>query len=139
MSSSFLSASEQARLNRFPEQISHEDLITFFTLSDKDTTVVAKQRGSTNRLGFALQICALRYLGFAPDDLSTAPWDAIAFVAQQLTVAPEAVHAYGNRINTRTTHYQQIQAYLGFRTALPLDFTLRDARTSSYAQAQRYS
>ena len=72
MSSSFLSASEQARLNRFPEQISHEDLITFFTLSDKDTTVVAKQRGSTNRLGFALQICALRYLGFAPDDLSTA-------------------------------------------------------------------
>ena len=29
--------------------------------------------------------------------------------------------AYGRRINTRTTHLQQVQAHLGFRLATPLD------------------
>src|SRR5262249_2726302 len=31
------------------------------------------------------------------------------------------IAAYGGRIHTRTTHLQQVQAYLGFRLALPLD------------------
>ena len=47
-----------------------------------------------------MQLCALRYLGFAPDDLSTAPWDAVVYVAQQLAVSPDALAAYGRRIPT---------------------------------------
>src|SRR5439155_5653933 len=61
------------------------------------------------------------YLGFAPDDLGTTPDAAVLFVAQQLGVSPGAIAAYGGRIHTRTTHLQQVQAYLGFRPALPLD------------------
>jgi hypothetical protein len=62
----------------------------------------------------------LRYLGFTPDDLSTAPWAVVVYVARQLGVSPEAIHAYGQRIKTRTAHLQQVQAYLDFRTATPL-------------------
>ena len=64
----FLTAAERERLNRFPEWISDEDLRVFFTLSERDMQEVHKQRGAPNQLGFALQLCALRYLGFAPDD-----------------------------------------------------------------------
>lgn len=117
----FLTAAERERLNRFPEPIPDEDLRVFFTLSDRDTQEVRKQRGAPNQLGFALQLCALRYLGFAPDDLGTTPDAAVTFVAQQLGVSPAAIAVYGGRIHTRTTHFQQVQAYLGFRPALPLD------------------
>jgi hypothetical protein len=117
----FLTAAERERLNRFPEPIPDEDLRVFFTLSDRDTQEVRKQRGAPNQLGFALQLCALRYLGFAPDDWGTTPDVAVTFVAQQLGVSPAAIAAYGGRIHTRTTHLQQVQAYLGFHLALPLD------------------
>jgi len=117
----FLTTSERDRLNRFPVQIPDEDLRVFFLLSDADQTAINKQREAHTRLGFAMQLCALRYLGFAPDDLSTAPWEAVVYVAQQLTVSPDALAAYGRRIPTRTLHLQHVQAHLGFRPAAPLD------------------
>jgi len=79
----FLTTAERERLNRFPETIPDEDLRVFFTLSDRDIQEVRKQRGATNHLGFALQLCALRYLGFAPDDVGLTPGEAVTFVAQQ--------------------------------------------------------
>ena len=118
----FLTPAERDRLNRFPEPIPAEDLRVFFTLSDRDREEVRKQRGAHNQLGFALQLCALRYLGFAPDDLGATPWPAVTLVAQQLGLLPEVLSAYGSRIQSRTTHLLQVQAYVGFRPALPLDF-----------------
>jgi TnpA family transposase len=120
----FLTAAERERLNRFPEPMPDEDLRVFFTLSDRDIQEVRKQRGAPNQLGFALQLCALRYLGFAPDDLGATPEAAVAFVAQQLGVPPAAIAVYGSRLHTRTTHLQQVQAYLGFHLALPLDIAV---------------
>jgi len=118
----FLTSAERERLDRFPEHVPDDDLFAFFHLSEADHKVIANQREPQTRLGFALQLCALRYLGFAPDDLSTAPWDAVVYVAKQLSVPPQAIETYGNRIKTRTTHLQIVQDHLGFRKSLPLDF-----------------
>src|SRR5688572_33413826 len=118
----FLTSAERERLDRFPDHIPDDDLFAFFRLSEADHKVISNQREPHTRLGFALQLCALRYLGFAPDDLTTTPWDAVVFVAQQWGVPPDTIHAYGGRRKTRTTHLQQVQAYLGFRSATPLDF-----------------
>jgi hypothetical protein len=117
----FLTATERDRLNHFPTPIPDEDLRAFFLLTEADQHVINHQREAHTRLGFALQLCALRYLGFAPDDLSTTPWEIVSYVAPQLGVPPEAIQPYGQRIKTRTTHLLQAQAYLGFRTATPLD------------------
>jgi hypothetical protein len=119
---SFLTPAERERLSRFPGQLPDDDLFVFFRLSDDDHRVINHQREDSTRLGFALQLCALCYLGFAPDDLSTAPWEAVVYVARQLHVPPEAIETYGHRIKTRTTHLQLVQAHLGFRRVLPLDF-----------------
>jgi Domain of unknown function (DUF4158) len=118
----FLTPAERERLSRFPEHIPADDLFVFFRLSDDDHGVINQQREDATRLGFALQLCALRYLGFAPDDLSLTPWEAVVYVARQLNVPPEAIETYGHRIKTRTTHLQRVQSHVGFRRALPLDF-----------------
>ena len=100
-----------------------------FTLSPKDITKVLLHRGQANYLGFALQICALQYLGFAPDDLLTAPSSVVKYVARQLGISPEALKQYGTRPQTRTDHLQEILSYLEFREASVTDLqALRSAR-----------
>ena len=73
MPASIFSETELARLASFPEEIPGDDLIRAFTLTGADRDLVAIRRGAANRLGLALQLCALRYLGFVPRNLSAAP------------------------------------------------------------------
>ena len=56
----FLSEADRARLTRFPAEIAPDDLVAFFTLSESDLVQVQAHRGDANRLGFSLQIAALR-------------------------------------------------------------------------------
>jgi TnpA family transposase len=117
----FLTDAERERLTRFPTEVPLEDLVSAFTLSPKDITRVLLHRGQPNYLGFALQICALRYVGFAPDDLLAAPSSVVKYVARQLGVSPEALKQYGTRPQTRTDHLQEILSYLEFREASATD------------------
>ena len=90
---------ERKRLDAFPSEIAEADLIRYFTLSHSDLDLVRRQRGDQNRIGFALQLCALRYMGFCPDDLEIVPTTALAFVADQLQASPAALHVYGKAAN----------------------------------------
>lgn len=114
MAASILTAAERARLQSFPEEIPEEDLLRCFALSDADLRHVAQQRRASNRLAFAIQLCALRYLGFCPDDLSAVPSVAVAYVARQIGVEPE-LGGYGKRLQTRSQHQKKLRPYLGFR------------------------
>src|SRR5262249_35844974 len=111
----FLSDAERERLDSFPTQVVPGDLETYFTLSRADRRQIPRTASPANRLGFALQLGALRFLGFCPDDLGTVPEAVVAFVARQLDVAPGGLARYGRRGQTRTEHLRQIQQYLGFR------------------------
>ena len=62
--------------------------MAFFWLSEEEIREVHRQRESQNRLGYALQLCTLRYLGFVPDDLQATPPEGVTFVAEQLAVTP---------------------------------------------------
>ena len=92
----FLPPADRDRLNHFPAQMPDDDLRAFFRLADADQQLINHQREAHTRLGCALQLCALRYLGFAPDDLRTAPQEAVVYVARQLGISPEALAAYGD-------------------------------------------
>ena len=113
----FLSQADHDRLNRFPEEITHEELNSFFWLSHDDRQFIASVRGDHNRLGNALQIGCLRYLGFFPEDLSPIPHVVIEYVAAQLGVIPELLAFYGKRTSTQRHHQRQIQKLLGYRRA----------------------
>lgn len=90
----FLSEAERERLNAFPPDIPPEDMTRFFTLTDADRQQVPTKASSANRLGFALQLCTLRYLGFCPDNVTRAPLPTVTYVAAQLDVSPGALPSY---------------------------------------------
>lgn len=62
MSNGFLSVAERERWQRFPDTIPQDDLAAYFLLSDDDQREINRQREPFNRLGYALQLCMLRYL-----------------------------------------------------------------------------
>ena len=103
MPASIFAETELARLASFPEEIPGDDLIRAFTLTGADRDLVAIRRGAANRLGLALQLCALRYLGFVPRNLSAAPRSVACVVADQLKVSPEEIQSYARREQTRFT------------------------------------
>jgi TnpA family transposase len=122
MSGQFLSQVERERLQSFPDEITQYEIITFFTLSDKDLALVKKRSGDHNLLGFALQLGTLRYLSFIPDNFPKLPSVVIEYVAQQLEVSPTVLADYGERSQTRTSQLQEIQDYLGFRKSNTTDY-----------------
>ena len=114
MPASIFSETELARLAGFPEEIPSDDLIRAFTLTGVDRDLVAIRRGAVNRLGLALQLCALRYLGFVPRNLSAAPRSAACFVADQLEISPDEMQSYARREQTRRQHFSEVREHLGF-------------------------
>jgi Domain of unknown function (DUF4158) len=120
MATSFLTAAERERWQRFPAAIPQDDLAVHFWLSEDDHRAVNRQREPFNRLGYALQLCTLQYLGFVPTDFTATPEVAVTFVADQLGIAPRVLAQYDHR-RTQSDHRRSVRAYLGFRTATPLD------------------
>jgi hypothetical protein len=113
---------ERARRNRFPKMIGYEDLVGFFTLSERDLDSIPRFSAAYNRLGYALQLCALRFMGFVPDDLTSVPPAAVAFLARQLGVDADVLAAYGARAHTRQDHLHAAQVHLGYRKVGREDF-----------------
>jgi hypothetical protein len=123
----FLSDAQRVQLSGFPRELDAGLLERFFTLSDADLAEADRRRGPPSRLGWALQLCGLRMLGFCPDDVTSAPRSAVAFLARQLGADTGAFATYGARPQTHTGHVNQVKEYLGFRSPSASDLDeLRD-------------
>lgn len=108
------SPAERRALDSFPEQIGPEDLDEHFKLSPADMRFALKHRGDS-RLGVAVQLCALRWLGFVPDDLTVIPPPALLELCDQLEANPADSESYGAREQTRTDQLAAARAHAGFR------------------------
>lgn len=86
-----------------------------YTLSEAELAAINRRRGGRNRLGFALQLCALHYLGRLLHPGEELPHAVVAFVAEQIGVAPDALGGYGFRPNTKYEHSAALQNLLGWR------------------------
>jgi TnpA family transposase len=115
MPGAFLNTQERERLSAFPDDIPNWDLITYFTLTEQDHTFIKTHRRDAHRLGVALQLCTIRYLGFCPTELAQAPMETVAHLGAQLNVAPSELQHYGARRMTRSAHFQAVLDYLRFR------------------------
>nr|WP_246598488.1 DUF4158 domain-containing protein [Nocardia tengchongensis] len=108
---------ELQRLRGFPE-ISREELFRYYTLSPADLAFVASRgRGASVRLGLAVILCSLPWLGFVPDKVTTAPPVAVARLAEQLNVDAAQIRSYSRRTQTRSEHVRLVAQYLGWRAA----------------------
>lgn len=108
---SVLSATERASLLALPEI--QDDLIRHYTFNESDLALIRQRRNDANRLGFAVQLCLLRYPGYALATNMTVAESAIHWIASQTKTDPDAWQKYGERDETRREHFQELRAYLG--------------------------
>lgn len=113
---SFLSARQVAAYGCFEGPPSVEDLERFFFLDDADRVLLARRRGDGNRLGFALQLTTVRYLGTFLDDPIDVPSVVLDMLAAQLEIADAScVKRYVERANTKWEHRREIIVADGWR------------------------
>ena len=115
---SILSAVERDSLLALPD--SKDELIRHYTFSESDLAIIGQHRGMENRLGFAVQLCYLRFPGIILGlDQSPHP-SLLSMVAKQLKVSSDIWIEYGQqREQTRREHLAELQALFGFRTFNP--------------------
>jgi TnpA family transposase len=109
-----LSADQRARLFAIP--VAEAELARHYMLSAADLGLIRIRRRGSNRLGFAVQLCTLRYPGRTLGPSETPPKEMLAFVADQLSVDPSLFGEYAQRAETRREHALELQQYLGLRT-----------------------
>jgi len=78
---------------------------------------VLARRGDNNQLGFAIQLCLMRYPSRALGPNETLPSAMLKFVAQQLEINSAAYADYARRDETRRNHAKEIQQYRGLHPA----------------------
>ncbi len=87
------------------------------TLDEKDRALIFRHRGAHNRLGFAAQMCAMRYPGRLLEDQEAPPDEMLRFLAEQVDALPQDFKAYLNqkRRNSRQRHIAELLDYLSLR------------------------
>jgi len=95
------------------------DLVRHWTLSNTDLAAINQRRRDRNRIGFTLQLYALRYPGrlLRPGEL--IPAEALRFVAEQLGADPDALADYATRFQTRYEQLDTLRDAFGFRMYAP--------------------
>jgi TnpA family transposase len=108
-----LSARQRSALLDLPTD--EASLLRHYILADDDLIHVDRRRRPENRIGFALQLCALRYPGrmLAPGEV--IPLAASAFLGAQLGIAGDTLVRYAVRRQTRQQHMEVLRRTYGYR------------------------
>lgn len=114
-----LAPTQRAQFTEIPEHFGEREFMRYYTLSPTDLAVIRPHRRPQNRLGFAVQLCYLRYPGRALYADEVVPEPLLAFIAAQLGCEPAAFADYARaRDTTRREHLAEIREAFGF---LPFD------------------
>lgn len=63
-----LTPEERQQYTKISPNLSERELGIYFTLTQYDIELIKRRRRDYNRLGFAVQLCVLRFLGRALSD-----------------------------------------------------------------------
>ena len=111
---SFLSNEQRENYGRYAGVPSAHDLARHFHLDDADHAVIAQKRGDHNRLGFAVQLGTVRYLGTFLEDPLAVPGPVLHTLAKQLRIATmEGTHSYSSG-RQRWQHATEIRSHYGY-------------------------
>jgi len=98
----------QDRRSLFDIPTDEDSLIRHFTLSPSDRLEIEVRRRPHNRLGFAVQLCLMRYPGRALMANETPPKTMLNYVAEQIGTDPRSFDHYARRQETKTNHMDRV-------------------------------
>jgi hypothetical protein len=107
--------SSEQRIRLFAIPTDSAEMARHYALSSDDLELIRTKRRAINRLGFAIQLCLLRYPGQGIGPGEHPPPAMIAFAAQQLGLSSAHYSDYALRDQTRREHAVEIQRYLQLR------------------------
>jgi hypothetical protein len=113
---SFLSTTQRERYGRYPDVLSSEELARYFHLDDDDRDWIATKRRDSHRLGYALQLTTVRFLGTFLEDPAAVPGPVLHTLSSQLGIADAdaCVLAY-RESEQRWRHTTEIRVRYGYR------------------------
>ncbi|MDQ2769319.1 MAG: Tn3 family transposase [Bacteroidota bacterium] len=111
----FLSDEQAARYGRYQADPNAEQLTRYFYLSPADAQFLAQRRRAANKLGCAVQLGTLRFLGTFLPEPTLVPAVVVEVLATQLGVDPAELASYRKRPNTWHEHQPRILAHLGYQ------------------------
>jgi hypothetical protein len=115
--------SSEQRIRLFAIPVDPAEMVRHYVLGTQDQALVRAKRRASNRLGFAIQLCVLRYPGRAVDPTESLPASMLSFVASQIGIDPLLYGDYARRAETRREHLLELQKLLRLRS-----FSLPDWR-----------
>jgi hypothetical protein len=113
----FLTDAQAAAYGSFTGSLSRAQLERYFFLDDEDRQLVDQRQRDHLRLGFAVQLGTVRYIGrFLADPVADVPPEVVDYAAEQLGIAdPSCIAAYNRREANRREHAGEIQRHYRYR------------------------
>jgi Domain of unknown function (DUF4158) len=112
----FLTREQRQRYGNYESEPTPIQLARYFHLDDIDKKSVLIRRGNHNRLGFALQLVSVRFLGTFLDNPINVPPGVVIEIATQLGIFDiECLPRYLERPLTRWEHQSEIKQYYGYQ------------------------
>src|SRR5512142_586514 len=111
----FLTGEQQRRYGRYAGEPSPAQLERYFHLNNKDRGLIARCRGDHTRLGFAVQLGTVRFLGTFLADPSEVPRGVVAYLARQLGIADTGGLQRYAAGEMRRDHVAAIRRRYGYR------------------------
>jgi TnpA family transposase len=125
---SFLTPTQRQNFGHYVGAPSADDLARYFHLDDADLALIFPKRGEHNRLGFALQLTTVRFLGTFPENPVEIPAAVLSFLCRQLAIPlPGRLDLYYEG-RQRPLHVAEICAHWDYRNFVDPDAGFRLAR-----------
>lgn len=110
----FLTQEQRDGFGRYVDSPSREELERYFHLSDEDREAIQVLRGNHNRLGYAVLLTTVRFVGVLPDKPAAVPLEVLQVLCRQLAIAdPDCLQRYSD--HRRWIHAADIQNRFGYR------------------------
>lgn len=94
--------------------LSDYELAVYYTINQLDKKIIFERRTDHARIGYAVQLCLLRYPGFVPSNLLDIPLDIIEFIGKQINIFPNAFLHFLERPTSLREHRQEIKERFQF-------------------------
>ena len=106
-----LSLSERESLLALPDDELTLTRMAYF--SEQDLALINAHRKPASRFGFAVLLCYLKNIGFAPDKKSSPPAELLRIIGVRLKLSAELWQEYiSGRDTTRREHLGELYRYL---------------------------